>query len=392
MPNVLIVMQKELRDTIRDRRTLLVMVIVPLFLMPLLFVAIGSISKSTGSARYTVSIAGPRNATSLVTYLRTQKDLKIVLASNPAAAVRDLSGAVGIVVPAGFDADIRTGMPAQLQLMANSTRSASSAGLSIVQTAIRAYASRVVRERLQQRGLAPSLLVPIQTGFVDISSGQERGGLVLSYILPLFIVIYAITGGMYTAMDVSAGEKERSTLEALMLTPATRLEITLGKLIAVALVAFLTMVLAISSMVITLSLFPITSTSGGVSFTVRLDPRVIPLIFGLGITMALAFSALELALGILARTFKEAQSYITPLYLVSFLPVVIINSIPGLQPPLALFLVPAVNAVLLFKEALLGQATVAHAIVTMAALLVFAIAAMLLTVAMFSREQVLLKS
>jgi sodium transport system permease protein len=125
---------------------------------------------------------------------------------------------------------------------------------------------------------------------------------------------------------------------------------------------------------------------------VRLDPRVIPLIFGLGITMALAFSALELALGILARSFKEAQSYITPLYLASFLPVVIINSIPGLQPPLALFLIPSVNAVLLFKEALLGQATLAHAVVTLVALLVFAAAAIGLTVNMFTREKVLLKT
>jgi sodium transport system permease protein len=193
-------------------------------------------------------------------------------------------------------------------------------------------------------------------------------------------------------MDVSAGEKERSTLEALLLTPATRLEITVGKLLAVALVSFITMFAAIASMVITLSVFPLTSTSGGVSYTVRLDPRVIPLIFGLGITMALAFSALELALGILARSFKEAQSYITPLYLASFLPVVIINSIPGLQPPLALFLIPSVNAVLLFKEALLGQATLAHAVVTLVALLVFAAAAIGLTVNMFTREKVLLKT
>jgi sodium transport system permease protein len=324
--------------------------------------------------------------------LHAQSNLKIVVQPNPAASVRGLSAAAGVVVPSGFEADIRAGKPAHLQLIGNSTRSASSSGLDTLQTAIRGFASHVVRARLQQRGLQPSLLVPIKTDLVDISSRQERGGLVLSFILPLFVVIYAITGGMYTAMDVSAGEKERSTLEALLLTPATRLEITLGKLIAVALVAFLTMAVAISSMVITLTLFPITSTSGGVSYTVRLDPRVIPLIFGLGITMALAFSALELALGILARSFKEAQSYITPLYLVSFLPVVIINSMPGLQPPLALFLVPAVNAVLLFKEALLGQATFAHAVVTMAALLVFATAAMLLTVSMFSREKVLLKS
>src|SRR5262249_34787887 len=133
-------------------------------------------------------------------------------------------------------------------------------------------------------------------------------------------------------------------------------------------------------------------SKGTSNLAVSLDLATMPLIFALGILMALAFSALELALGILARSFKEAQSYITPLYLVSFLPVVIINSIPGFQPPLAVFLIPAVNAVLLFKEALLGQATAAHAAVTLLGLLAFAAIAVAITVNMFTREQVLLKT
>ena len=97
---------------------------------------------------------------------------------------------------------------------------------------------------------------------IDVSTKQERGGFLLSFILPLFIVIWSITGGMYTAMDVSAGEKERSTLEALLLTPATRLEITLGKLLAVATVAFMTIVAALSSMVYSLARFPIADDAG----------------------------------------------------------------------------------------------------------------------------------
>ncbi|MDB5077727.1 MAG: type transporter, partial [Chloroflexi bacterium] len=215
MHNALIIAQKELRDTIRDRRTLLVMVIVPVFLMPLLFIAFGNISKSSGSAQYTVSIAGSQNAPTLVAYMRKQPNLKIVLQPNPTAAVRDLSAAVGLEVPSGFEGTVSAGKPGHLRLIDNSTRNASSSGRDTVLAAINAFAKDVVRARMQQHGLCPTLLVPIQSTMVDISSREERGGLVLSFILPLFIVIYAITGGMYTAMDVSAGEKERSTLEAL---------------------------------------------------------------------------------------------------------------------------------------------------------------------------------
>lgn len=393
MRNVLVIWRKEMKDTIRDRRTLTVMVIVPIFLMPLLFILIGQIGKSAGTEVYTVAVSGETHAPSLVAALREDTRLTIRSSADPAAAVRDQHAAVGLVIPAGFEAAIAAGRPAPLKVIENSTRSSSSSGSQELDAAMATYTRRVVLGRLQRHGLGAAVLAPLATRQEDVATKQEQGGFLLSFILPLFIVIYAITGGMYTAMDVSAGEKERSTLEALLLTPATRMQITLGKLLAVSTVGFLSIVLAMSSMVVTLTRFPIsTDRNGNADLAVSLDPRVVPLIFALGILMALAFSALELALGILARSFKEAQSYITPLYLASFLPVVIVNSIPGFQPPAAIFLVPAVNAVLLFKEALLGQATASHAILTILSLLAFAALAAAVTVNMFTREKVLLKT
>ena len=390
MRNVLIILQKELRDTLRDRRTLLVMIVVPIVLLPALFSAVGKISSSSATQASTVAVAGQANAPALVHALEADPRLDLRFERDPATAVRDQRADAGLALPAGFQASVSAGRAAPVQVIQNTTRNGSSIAADRLQTDIARYSAGIVAARLQARGVSAGILAPVLVAQVDVSTKEERGGLLLSFILPLFVIIYAITGGMYTAMDVSAGEKERSTLEALLLTPATRLEITLGKLLAVSTVAFITIVAAMSSMVYSLSRFPISSGTNGLK--AQLDPSVVPLIFVLGILLALAFAALELALGILARSFKEAQSYITPLYLVSFVPVAIINSIPGFQPPPALFLVPALNGVLLFKEALLGHADGLHATLTLISLLVFAAASVAITVNMFTREKVLLKT
>jgi sodium transport system permease protein len=128
--------------------------------------------------------------------------------------------------------------------------------------------------------------------------------------------------------------------------------------------------------------------SGGAS--VPLSTLALMLLVGL--LMAVAFSSLELALSIFARSFKEAQNYITPLYLLAFVPVVIVQTIPTLRPPLGLFLIPAINAVLVFKEALIGRADPTHVLLAGASLLVFAALAVAASTYVFTREQVLFKA
>ena len=391
MHSILVIWRKELRDTIRDRRTLLVMLVVPILIMPLLFVTIGSVSKSTAVARYSVAVSGTSSAPGLLRLLQADARLRLSYGRDPVDRVKVRHADAGLVIPAGFEAVVRASRPASIQVVQNTTSNGSGTAVAELEAVLGRYSAGAVAARLAALHVPLSVLTPVGLGAIDVSTKQERGGFLLSFILPLFIVLWSITGGMYTAMDVSAGEKERSTLEALLLTPATRLQITLGKLMAVSTVAFITIVAALSSMVYSLARFPIADDAGG-QFRAQIDPSILPLIFLLGILLALAFSALELALGILARSFKEAQSYITPLYLASFIPVAVINSIPGLKPPPGLFLIPGVNAVLLFKEALLGHTDPFHAAVTLLSLLVFASVAVAITVFMFTREQVLLKT
>lgn len=237
----------------------------------------------------------------------------------------------------------------------------------------------------------PAILTPVERVSVDVATKQALAGFVLSLLLPLFLVIYAITGGMYAAMDLSAGEKERSTLEVLLLSPASRLQITLGKLLAVSTVGVCSVVLAVAALVVAMRQLPLSLREGtDLSFSWSAD--TVALVALLGILLAVAFAALELALGIFARSFKEAQNYITPLYLVALVPVAAVASIPDLKPALAFFLIPALNAALVLKEALVGATDGLHVALTVASMLLFCLLAVCATVRIFSNEKVLLRS
>jgi len=240
------------------------------------------------------------------------------------------------------------------------------------------------------------VLSPVALTTRDVATKQALAGFLLSLIVPAFLVSYSMMGGMYTAMDIAAGEKERFTLEALLLSPATKLQITLGKLLAVSTVALVTIVLALTTLFVALEKAPLTSSGTGsganAAAALSLPMSSILLLVLLGALLALAFSALELALSILARSFKEAQSYVTPLYLVAFIPTFALAAIPGLKLATAFYLIPVVNAVLVFKEALVGTPAASHVLLTILTMLLFCLAAILVTLRTFNNERVLLRS
>jgi sodium transport system permease protein len=203
-------------------------------------------------------------------------------------------------------------------------------------------------------------------------------------------VLFSIVGGMYVAIDVSAGEKERKTLEALLVTPLSRLRIVTGKFLAVATTSIVSVVLSVTSMFGAFKIWPPNPAFGiPASFNISITTAIIML--GIGIILSIMFAALLLAVAIFAKSFKEAQNYITPFYLLAILPVSIFSSIPGFKPPLALFFIPSVNAVFLFKENLMGEFIASHIIITVASTILFAIAAIVIATKIFSRESVLFR-
>jgi len=397
MREIMTIWAKELRDTVRDRRTLLVMVLVPILLTPALIVGMNALANATASKPVRIAVANGGTAPRLIQLLRRQPLVTVMTSADPTGAVKDGKADAGLAVAPGFAARVGAGQAGRLTVVEDSTQTSSSRALAAITTAQEEYRTLVVATRLQSRGVDPTVLSPVIATTRDVATKQALAGFLLSLIVPAFLVSYSMMGGMYTAMDIAAGEKERFTLEALLLSPATKLQITLGKLLAVGTVSLITVVLALSALFVALQKAPMMSTTGtgagaGAAGSLSLPAGSIALLLLLGALLALAFSALELALSILARSFKEAQSYVTPLYLVAFIPTFALAVIPGLKLATAYYLIPVVNAVLVFKEALVGTPAVSHVLLTILSMLLFCLAAVLVTLRTFSNERVLLRS
>ena len=391
MRTILTIFRKEILDTVRDRRTLMVMIVVPLLLMPALMIGLSRLASSGSRAPAKLVISGGVYAPQIVAQLRADPMLTVTTGGDPIALVKNQKADMGVIIGADFAARLRANQPAPITIVSDESQASSSLGAERIRAALTLYQQAVANQRLRQRGIDPTVLDVVAIKDQNVASKQAMGGLVLSYILPMLLVMWAIIGGMYTAIDVAAGEKERNTLEALLMTPATKLQVTLGKLLAVTTVGFIAMAAAIGSLSFSLERWPITgSSSGAPQVSIPLSTMALMLLIGL--LLATAFSALELALSVFARSFKEAQNYITPLYLAAIVPVIAVNALPTLRPPLALFLVPPLNATLVFKEVLLNRLDGLHLALSAISLLLFAALSVVVSTFVFTREKVLFKA
>ncbi len=384
------ILAKELRDTIRDRRTLMAMVLAPIILMPLILV--GSVKLQEWSQRSEAShvvrlnVTGRAGAPELVKWLEDDKMIETASASEPDEALREGKIDASLSIPDDFERQLAAEKPIELDLRVNSTKRNSASSVDKVELSVKGYSESVVALRLENEQVEKSVLSGIDIRARDIATEKEKGGTFLGYLLPMFLVIFSLLGGMYTAMDISAGEKERRTLEALLLTPASRTEIVLGKFFAVASVSIVTVALSVASIFVTGRF--ISGSLGQVELGLDLKAAVV--MVPVAILLAAMFAALLLAVSIYARSYKEAQNYVMPLYLLAVVPVLVANSISVKGTPL-LFVIPGFNAVVLFREVLIGEFVALNIVITIVSMMAFTALSILYAVKIYSRDDVMVE-
>jgi sodium transport system permease protein len=338
-----------------------------------------------------VAVVNRSAAPALVEFLGSQDKIKLSdVTDNLDSRLEKLKIQSYIVIPQDYGTLVAADEPVTISVYEKSIEQKSSTAAQKVTAALTVYNQLLTKGKLDQAGLDSKILQNIIIEPKDLSTDQEKGGFFLGMLLPMFIVLFSIVGGMYVAIDVSAGEKERKTLEALLVTPLSRLRIVTGKFMAVATTSIVSVVLSVTSMFVAFKIWPPNPAFGiPASFNISITTAIIML--GIGIILSIMFAALLLAVAIFAKSFKEAQNYITPFYLLAILPVSIFSSIPGFKPPLALFFIPSVNAVFLFKENLMGEFIASHIIITLVTTIASAIVAIFIATKIFSRESVLFR-
>jgi len=393
---VLVIWFKELLDTLRDRRTLVAMIIAPMLLTPLLVVLpqklLADQRQAQENAVVKVAVAGAEHAPALIESLRASRKVEIIEASNPEEAIRARRATIGLIVPEGFEASLAQGRSPEVAILSDQSKFTQNLQAARVEILVRAYAQTIVAQRLAARGVDVGVLTPFKIDSQNIASAQQMGGAFLAMMLPMFIVLWGLVGGMYTAIDVTAGEKERLTLEPLLVSPTSRTQIVLGKLLAIISTSFISLVLSVLSMLVAFQIaLPDFGTGAGtMSFTVA--PQTVLLILLAAFPITLMFGALEIAICLFARSFKEGQNYIVPLQFVVIIPAMAIMFLPDLALPAVTYTVPIFGAVVILRDLLLDTARATEFGIMLGSSVVYAALCVALAVYLFRQERVLFRT
>jgi len=396
MKKIKIIFLKELKDMFRDRRTMFFMIVFPAVIMPLMMTAVPKLfadaEKKEKTKILNVEMIGAEYASDLYQFLQSQEDLSVSVESDTTGMNEKLSdGTVDIIlfVSETFDSDIVRMNPTEMFVYYDSQDD-----MNITERRIRKllniFSETVIDKRFVAMDIEKDVLSPLNVSYHNFASTREIVGKMIGGFLPYLFVLFCFMGAMYPAVDLGAGEKERGTLETLLISPASRTQILLGKFgvvtlsgLASPIFGFLGIFVAITRMADSTAAPKIMEIAYSI-----LQPETIILVLTLIIPVAVFFSALLLSLSIYAKTFKEAQSIIGPLNIVFIVPV-LIGLVPGIKLDYITAMVPILNISLATKEVIAG--TVNYWLLAEVYVVMFALAAASLAFALrwFKNENVI---
>ncbi len=398
--NVGTVYRKELTEALRDRRTLISTILVPLLLFPLLSAGMGAaVSALIGKAKEEipkVMIIGGQDSPKLLEMLETSKDIQTVpLAPNWKDQVinRDIRAVVEI--PPGFQQSLDSQQAATLKIYNYKGDLKSSLASETLQRDLEEYRSKIVKESLSARNLPEAVFKPFTVTQDNVAPKQKVGGATFGGLIGYMVILLCLTGSMYPAMDLTAGEKERGTMETILSSPISRMDLVLGKFFLVLSASLLTAALSVTSMGVSfwvLEHLHAFDKAGNAADEMQLTIgwQTVLSVFIMALPLAVLFSAGVMTVAVFAKSYKEAQSYVSPLMFLVIIPAVAAMLPIDLTAKLAL--VPILNASLLCKELVTGTYHWNYIAIIFGSTCVYAAVALYLAVKMFQREDVLFRS
>jgi sodium transport system permease protein len=400
--NVGIVFRKELTEALRDRRTLISTIVVPLFLFPVLSVGFGALAvELVGKAKEEVPkvvILGGEDSPQVLEGIRKLAKIEVVPGKadwKSEIVEREVRAAVEI--PSGFQADVQLQKAATVRIYNFEGDIKSEFATEKIETQLKDYRDSVVKDRLALKSLPVSVLTPFEVKKQNVAPPEKVSGAAFGGIIGYMVILLCMTGAMYPAMDLTAGEKERGTMETILSSPISRTHLVLGKFFLVLTAALGTAALSVLSMGVSFSALSkyVGSVGGGRAATaellLKLGPKTVASLFLMALPVAVLFSAALMTIALFAKTYKEAQSYLTPMTIVVVIPAVA-SMLPGVELTPKLALIPVLNVSLLCKELVTGTYHWNYIAIIFSSTCVYAAAALFLAVKMFQREGVLFRS
>jgi len=397
-----IIYRKEIRDILRDKRTLISMVLIPILIFPLMTGGIGGLVGSQiqkmGQQKTAIIVLGEEHAPDLYNYLTANESLILLETANDStSAVRLLNDGVVqavIQIPEGFESgfgDFFSGTDSSdyLNLIIDESEVKSDISRDKVVNILKDYRSKVVGEELKRNNLREDFDRPFWIYTHNTATESEMGGFVAGMIMPYMVILLALVGAMYPAIDLTAGEKERGTMETLLISPVARTDIVYGKFLTIMTASMATSILSMLSMYITLSSgFFLAGESSEVGFSI--EPTGLFWILLMMLPLSALFSSLLMTVALFARSYREAQSYISPMMIFAIIPAVA-SVIPGIELNLKLAIVPIINVTLVLKDALMGRYDTVMILAVFISNIIYARIGIYIAAKQFQREEVLFR-
>ena len=410
--NIVTVYLKELKDSLRDRRTLLSTIIIPTLVMPLLTFGIGKVATTVvNKAREEIPvivILGGEDSPGVVAQLKQSKKLRVAASPDDwKQRINDKKIRAAVQLPAGFEAGLKAGAAPAVTIYYYEGELKSQLGVGEVERFLRELRDQTITARLAERSLPATLAKPFDFKRENVAPPEKVGGAIFGGIVPYLIIILCFSGAMYPAMDLTAGEKERGTMETLLCSPVARVDIVLGKFLMVLTGSLSAMGFMLLSMGTTAAIAGTLFAGGSAGAKVAAASQgrdavvvsVMPVIDPLGLfgvlamvfPVAVMFAAVAFTVALFAKSYKEAQSYLAPLMIVVIMPAVV-GMLPGIDLNARLALVPLLNLSLVCKEMLSGVWHWNYIALIFGSSCVYAAVALALAVKMFNREDVLFRA
>jgi|NGEPerStandDraft_6_1074524.scaffolds.fasta_scaffold11522_3 sodium transport system permease protein len=409
--NVLTVYGKELRDSLRDRRTLISMIVVPTLMIPGIMLVAGVVSykvvKQAEAETPTVMLLGGENSPAVRTALAANKKIQLVPAAGDwRQRITDKQLRAAVEIPGDFDAVLGRGEAAVVRLYNYESELRSGFAVGELRSFFSDYRDKTVAARLLDHGLPAALVRPFEIKTENVAPPEKVGGNVVGGIIPYIFILLCFTGAMYPAMDLTAGEKERGTMETILCSPVGRTDLVLGKFLMVLTAALATVVISLLSMGLTFVaggwLFANRAAAGAAAAAAKgaaahagmlptIDPAGTLMVLAMVLPVGILFSAVLMAVSLFAKSVKEAQSYVSPLVIVVIMPAMV-GMLPGVELNARLALVPILNLALVSKELVSGVFHWNYLALIFGSTCLYAAMALAACVRMFNREDVLFRS
>lgn len=388
------IFKKELKDTLRDRRTIIAMIVIPVLVFPLILGIITKVSSSFEEKQkeevFNIALITEDPSNEFVMQLSDIPDSlgpkKLKFYSDTTGISKEIaqdSIQLGIVIPSNYDELKESNKQMNISVILNETnlgtRDRVKKYLDIIE-------DNLMQERFDKLSLDRKLTEPLVVSYVNLASSKEMIGKIAGGILPYLFIIFGFIGCLYPAIDLFTGEKERKTLETLLTTPVQRWKILVGKMMVVVLSGIAAATFALVGLFLSLEVFElvenpmileVVSSILSVQFILSLYILLIPL--------TIFFAGVMIPVTIYAKSFKEAQSILTPVNFIIILPAMV-GFIPGIELDYITALIPIVNIVLASKELVAGTLGFDLMAISFLTMVVFAAISVLVSYRRFGKE------